>query len=238
MLLRQEVGDGVDVLAVTGPVAQDDARTLLAAVGTAITAPAGGPGHHVVLDLRDVTSLAPDAVEALEVLAGLAHGWPRASLCLCGAPPEVAHLLPCLSAHATRAEAVAHLDRRLAVTIEHGARGPAQARRVVQECAAALGLGEAGDDLVLVVSEIVTNAVRHGSPPVRLQVVVDGDLVVVQVADGSPSPPVPRDADEQAEGGRGMALVDLLAAEHGVRRDPPGKTVWASVRRPAAAPSG
>jgi hypothetical protein len=37
------VGDGVDVLAVTGPVAQDDARTLLAAVGTAITAPAGVP---------------------------------------------------------------------------------------------------------------------------------------------------------------------------------------------------
>ena len=44
-------------------------------------------------------------------------------------------------------------------------------------------------------------------------------------------PPARREPGEEAEGGRGMLLVDLLTDDHGVRTDPPGKAVWARLRR-------
>ena len=238
MLLHQEAGDGVDVLAVVGQVAGPDARRLVEAVDTALERQPRG----VVVDLCQVTDVEPAAAEALRVLAGRGSNWPRASLCLCGAPPSVERALDDLVVHRTREEALAHVEDGGArghrvVPIDHDVHGPAQARRVVAECAARLGLEpEQGEDLLLVVSEMVTNAVRHGQPPVQLELVAEPDRVTVAVADGSPRPPQPRPADAEAEGGRGMALLEVLANEHGVRPQPPGKAVWAAVRRrPAAA---
>ena len=194
MLLRQQAGDGVDVLAVAGTVTRDDTPALLDAVRLA-SDPSGG----VLLDLREVTELHPVAAAALHLLA----------------------VRPALG---------------LWLDVECGPTGPAQARRAVAECAARLGLDEVVDDLLLVVSELVTNAVRHGAPPVRLELLADADVVRVAVGDGAPGLPRPRGVDDDAEdddaeGGRGMTLVDLLTLEHGVHTRPPGKTVWASVTR-------
>lgn len=234
MLLRQEVGDGVDVLAVAGRIAQPDALRLTAAVETASRQQRG-----VLVDLGGVTALAADAADTLCRLADAAADarWPSAALCLCGAPPAVAQALRGAVVHQTRSDALAHMGDHTApgrhvVTIDHSVHGPAQARRAVAECAAALGLAEEqGEDLLLVVSEMVTNAVRHGAPPVELEVVADDDTVVIAVTDSSPRRPQPRPPDTEAEGGRGMALVDVLCAAHGVRPQPPGKSVWAAVRR-------
>lgn len=233
MLLRQEADGGVDVLAVAGPVAQPDVPRLVEAAQTALAQQPCG----VVIDLRDVTSLAPDAVRGLCELAERAPQWPRAALCLCGAPPAVERALRGVVVHRTRQEALAlvHAQRaggRRVVPIEHSARGPGQARRAVAECFARLGLAdEQGEDLLLVVSEMVTNAVRHGAPPVELEVVADEDTVRIAVTDSSPTAPQARVADPDAEGGRGMALVDVLCTEHGVRPQPPGKEVWGALRR-------
>lgn len=235
MLLSQEVGDGVDVLSVHGHVAGADARELVDAVDSALHRRPRG----VVLDLRDVTGLESEAADALRALvdgAGTRHtpGSPAPALLLCTVPAEVERALD-LPVHASREQALASLDVpspvRSVVPIEHSVHGPAQARRVVADCVERLGLAETGHDLVLLVSELVTNAVRYGAPPVRLEVDVDDDSVVVGVGDASPSALRRRAAGDDAEGGRGLALVDLLADEHGVRPSPPGKTVWAAVRR-------
>jgi anti-sigma regulatory factor (Ser/Thr protein kinase) len=190
VLLRQQAGNGMDVIAVAGSVTRDDTPALLDAVRDA----ADEPSRGVLVDLRDVTDLDPVAAAALHVLA----------------------VRPALG---------------LWLDVECGPLGPGQARRAIAECASRLGLDDVADDLLLLVSELVTNAVRHGAPPVRLEVLADDRVVRVAVGDGEPGLPRPRDVDDDAEGGRGMVLVDLLAAEHGVRPQPPGKTVWASVTR-------
>lgn len=91
------------------------------------------------------------------------------------------------------------------------------------------------DDTLLLLSELVTNAVLHGGPPIVVGIDCDETVMHVRVRDGSPALPVPREADLEAEGGRGMTLVELLtstwgvvpiADEHGL-----GKEVWFELRR-------
>jgi len=82
--------------------------------------------------------------------------------------------------------------------------------------------------VVLLVSEVVTNAVRHAPGIVHVTVTVDSDRVLAQVRDTSPRPPCPRAADES--GGRGIELLRLLATRWGVERHPDdGKTIWFEV---------
>lgn len=233
MLLRQESAERADVLSVTGPVSRKDAATLTDAVEHAL----GQRPRGVVLDLAEVPRLDAAAASALRELS-LRHA--GEGLCLCGATPPVRSALSGVDVHADRAGALDHLPdwRRLSgFAVEHSDHGPAQARRAVRECAERLGLQDESDDLVLVVSEMVTNAVRHGRPPVALDLYADGESVLVRVGDGSPHPPLAREADDDAESGRGMALMQVLAAEHGVDRSPPGKTVWARLRRRRASGS-
>jgi anti-sigma regulatory factor (Ser/Thr protein kinase) len=76
----------------------------------------------------------------------------------------------------------------------------------------------------LLVSELITNAVQAsagltpGVAPVRLWLRSNHKHVLIQVWDGNPQLPVPRDPDPESEGGRGLLLVDTLAAEWGSYR--------------------
>jgi len=77
-----------------------------------------------------------------------------------------------------------------------------------------------GDDrqhVHLLATELVTNAVRHGGPPITLSMQCRGKHgVLLSVSDGSCEPPEHRDVEAQAWGGRGVRLVDLLSADWGV----------------------
>jgi anti-sigma regulatory factor (Ser/Thr protein kinase) len=88
------------------------------------------------------------------------------------------------------------------------------------------------DALVLVVSELVGNAVRHGRSPVAYDLHVDDDDLVFTVTDGDPTPPGPGsccDPDPDAEGGRGLFLVGQLTRCWGWKPAGDGKQVWARV---------
>lgn len=89
-------------------------------------------------------------------------------------------------------------------------------------------------DAELLVSEVVTNAVLHGRPPVRLGVVLDADAVLIRVGDSGPHVPWRRDASADDEGGRGMELVDSIADTWGVDQlAGGGKVVWFRLLRTA-----
>ncbi|GAA2258917.1 MULTISPECIES: SpoIIE family protein phosphatase [Kitasatospora] len=87
------------------------------------------------------------------------------------------------------------------------------------------GLDELVDTTELLVSELVTNALRHGRGEIRLRLLRDR-TVVCEVWDDGYAQPRQRRAQETDEGGRGLQLVSLLAERWGSRRTPNGKIVW------------
>ena len=105
----------------------------------------------------------------------------------------------------------------------------AEARRFVDECLARWGLEDQADDVQLVVDELVTNAIRHSRGQVTLAIARRLDRVVVQVQDPSPDAPVTGDDDVLADNGRGLLLVEQIAAEWGTTPTDDGKRVWAEV---------
>jgi anti-sigma regulatory factor (Ser/Thr protein kinase) len=97
-------------------------------------------------------------------------------------------------------------------------------------------LGPVFGDVVLVISELVTNSLRHAgidaSDPVQLSVNVDGDTVRVAVRDSGPGfepPPAPRDPAHV--GGWGLILVAQLAERWGVEHDGEANVVWCELKR-------
>lgn len=82
------------------------------------------------------------------------------------------------------------------------------------------------DVVLLLTSELVTNAVRHVGGQVGLHLTWDGRRVRVEVEDQSSDPPVVKSADQQALSGRGLLIVDTLAGHWGVEPRGSGKKVW------------
>ncbi|MFB7459245.1 MULTISPECIES: SpoIIE family protein phosphatase [unclassified Streptomyces] len=90
------------------------------------------------------------------------------------------------------------------------------------------GLDEAVFTSELVVSELVTNAIRYGRPPVQLRLIHDRNLIC-EVSDAGSSSPHLRRARDYDEGGRGLMLVAQLTQDWGTRQTPQGKTIWADI---------
>ncbi|WP_058043157.1 SpoIIE family protein phosphatase [Streptomyces roseifaciens] len=102
----------------------------------------------------------------------------------------------------------------------------ARARADVTRQLTEWGLDEAAFTTELILSELVTNAIRHASGPVRVRIVRDRALIC-EVADGSSTSPHLRYAAAEDEGGRGLFLVAQLAERWGTRYTPEGKVIWA-----------
>jgi anti-sigma regulatory factor (Ser/Thr protein kinase) len=118
------------------------------------------------------------------------------------------------------------------IELDADADAPARGRHALTELLDGWGYAQdQREDLLLVVSELVTNAVLHGAEPIVVTVVPAPERVRVEVTDGATdSSPHNRRPRPDAESGRGLSVVTRLAAAWGWRASPGrGKTVWAEL---------
>ncbi|MFE8943099.1 SpoIIE family protein phosphatase [Streptomyces sp. NPDC007856] len=122
---------------------------------------------------------------------------------------------------------VLHEDRVAAWELPSDPEDVAHARHLACAQLSAWGLDEASFTTELMVSELVTNAIRYGRPPIQLRLIHQDATLICEVYDSSGTTPHMRRARIFDEGGRGLLLVAQLAERWGTRHDRVGKTVWA-----------
>ncbi|MFF7899910.1 SpoIIE family protein phosphatase [Streptomyces sp. NPDC088817] len=93
------------------------------------------------------------------------------------------------------------------------------------------GLSELGFSMELVLSELVTNAIRYGGAPIHVRLIRDRTLIC-EVSDGTSTSPHLRYAATTEEGGRGLFLVSQMTEHWGTRYSPHGKVIWAELALP------
>ena len=102
---------------------------------------------------------------------------------------------------------------------------PGRARRLARHALSRWGLEDLTDSVELLISEVVTNAVRYATRPVTLRL-LRTDVLRCEVTDDVPQLPRLRQARATDEGGRGLYLVNRLAKRWGATRLSAGKVVW------------
>jgi anti-anti-sigma factor len=200
----------------------------------------------LVCDLSGVPALDPVCASVFATVANHPSSrWPDTGFLLCGAQPSVAQILSWLQVphflhlYANVSEAIdAALARppylrdelRLAPTPT----APAAARAFVQQVCHYWQLALPDETLlaraVLLADELVTNAVVHAYTDIRLRLELRGDRLHIGVRDGGPRLLRLVSPDTEAEGGRGLWLVEQLAEAWGVHHHPSGgKVVWCTL---------
>lgn len=123
-------------------------------------------------------------------------------------------------------------DRVDSWRLEEGVEGVSVARRRVRERLAAWRLDQLVEVAELLVSELVTNALRHAGGPIEVTVLLLDEILTLAVADGQSPLPRLRRAREGDEGGRGLHLVSVLSERWGARPTEGGKVVWCELPLP------
>jgi anti-sigma regulatory factor (Ser/Thr protein kinase) len=200
----------------------------------------------VVVDVSTVRVDDDPAVLVFPSVVGEGDGFPPVPLLLCGADHDLtarlvrlrihryARLFPTREAARAAATAPAALAGRVVAPLAADASAPAEARDLTERACRAWRLRDLVVPAQLLVSELCTNAILHGRPPVRLVLTLTGTHLHVVVRDGEPRLPVvrrrPPDGDLMASG-NGLHLVTAVAAAWGAQPTVDGKAVWAAIRR-------
>ena len=221
-------GPGGRAVHVTGELASGTAAYLDAVLEYQVAArPA-----RVVVDLSEVSFL---GVRGVAVLARTAERARHRSLPLAvvvGERPDLTRVLRRTLGSA--APPLLHgpggiAPRVRSHVLEPHLGSPRRARVLLRRACLDWALGNAYDDAALVVTELVTNAVRHTGTPCMLTVTLDGEGLRLAVRDEGPLPPALLD-DRQR--GAGLRIVTTLARHWGVVPHADGKTVWALFAAP------
>ena len=124
-------------------------------------------------------------------------------------------------------------DHHVTWTLASELTSAAEARSLIREPLQRWGLSELVPTTQLLVSELVTNAIRYATGEVTLRMVLEGTLVC-EILDGSAALPRLRHAGRDEECGRGLEVVSQLSQRWGARRTPQGKIVWCEQALPPA----
>jgi anti-sigma regulatory factor (Ser/Thr protein kinase) len=135
------------------------------------------------------------------------------------------------------ASGVAVAGARVGWTLAADPSAPGRARRLVRATLAEWGVSVLSDTAELLVSELVTNAVRYAEAPIGLELELSPPTLLVKVSDPLPDPPRQRQAARTDEGGRGLELVHRLADRWGAHAEGGGKVVWFEQAVPGDPPS-
>jgi serine phosphatase RsbU (regulator of sigma subunit)/anti-sigma regulatory factor (Ser/Thr protein kinase) len=100
------------------------------------------------------------------------------------------------------------------------------ARSLIRDPLKRWGLEDLIDSSELLVSELVTNAIKYANGEVMLRLILEPDTLVCEVHDSSPALPRVLQVDKDAENGRGLHVVSQVASRWGARRTTGGKVVW------------
>ena len=101
-----------------------------------------------------------------------------------------------------------------------------KARTFVESVLATAGLSHLAYTATLLVSELVANAILHSGTPLEVVVQCEGDQVRIEVHDGNAALPVRKHYSTMSGTGRGLMLVERMAAGWGAERTAAGKVVW------------
>lgn len=118
-------------------------------------------------------------------------------------------------------------DGRLVLDLSPDATAPGAARHAMQDWLAEQGVAEdVVRDVIVVLSELVTNSVVHAGSRTRVVAELDPEHLRLEIHDGSPRPPVPRTPGGQLAGGYGLRIVEQLTEQWGWTPTSSGKCVW------------
>jgi anti-anti-sigma factor len=201
----------------------------------------------VVIDLADIRVVDEIALTVLPSLARHAATWPGSSIALAAAAPPVATALDrmaicrhipiysSLSAALARADR-AGLPRRLRRRLPPQLASTSVAREMVDQVCVQWGLYSLTDVAQLIVTELVSNVIRHARTDMEVSLALRQRYLHVAVRDGCAAAPrrgAPNDS--LREEGRGLLVIEALTTAWGYAPAHGGKVVWATLRAPREA---
>jgi len=238
LTIEVERADSVLILRPRGVLDAYTAPDLRAAIADALADQGGG----VVVDVADLTVGDDIGLAVLASVGQENRRWPGVGLTLAGASEEftaAGERIGIFSAigscpdidTALRELAATAVPPRHRVTIPADRNAPGMARAAVHEFCQAQGVLGSTEAAQLVASELVTNAVVHAGTPIELTLRLVPPVLHIAVRDtGDGQARISGTVDESAESGRGLLLVDALAASWGTFVPPIGKIVWATLK--------
>jgi anti-sigma regulatory factor (Ser/Thr protein kinase) len=117
-------------------------------------------------------------------------------------------------------------ENRVCFKLESELHAVRHARSLIRDPLKRWGLEDLIDSSELLVSELVTNAIKYANGEVTLRLILEPETLVCEVHDSSPALPRVLQVDKDAENGRGLHVVSQMASHWGVRRTAAGKVVW------------
>jgi anti-sigma regulatory factor (Ser/Thr protein kinase) len=123
------------------------------------------------------------------------------------------------------------MSRRASLAVAGTSSAPRRARRFVVATLEAWSVGTVGDRAELLVSELVTNVIRHAACSPRIVVTEDNGCLRIEVFDEGPGGAVPRLREANDVGGHGLLLVEAVADRWGTAHDGREHVVWCEIEK-------